>query len=335
MSAATTGPRLGLTMMSFAREIHLGQWDLGECLKQAGRLGAGTALELTGAQSLPGYPALLPEAEWTVRRGIDVHGLIPECYDAYVERGRRHCRAASLEEAAELIETELAIAHPLGFPMLRLNDATPGLLAAVLPMAERLEVRVVVELHGKSIRHPDSVRLAEYFDAIQSPYAGFLQDLGAMMRAVPRSFLDWGRRIGRPAEIVSAVEQGWNSGTPLADTLHQVSVLGGGDVDREWAHGCYVMFHRNPVTDLALVMPYLVHVHGKFFGIDDSGAEPAIDYPAVLAALRAGGYRGVLSSEYISWAPADALDSLAQVAAHHRMVRTMWDTAAAETASTR
>jgi sugar phosphate isomerase/epimerase len=328
MSAVRTDPRLGLTMMSFAREIHLGKWDLGKCLEQAGRLGAGTALELTGAQSLPGYPALLPEAERTVRRGIDAQGLVPACYDAYVERGRRHGRTASLEEAAELIETELAIAHRLGFPILRLNDATPRLLAAVLPAAERLGVRVIVELHGKSIQHPESVHLAEYFDAIGSPYVGFLQDLGAMMRAVPRSFLDWGRRIGRPAEIVSAVEQGWNNGTPLADTLHQVSALGGGDADREWAYGCYVMFHRNPVTDLALVMPYLVHVHGKFFGIDDSGAEPAIDYPAVLAALRAGGYRGVLSSEYISWAPADALDSLDQVAAHHRMIRTMWDTAA-------
>src|SRR5215470_2093678 len=123
MSAATTGPRLGLTMMSFAREIHLGQWDLGECLKQAGRLGAGTALELTGAQSLPGYPVLLPEVERTVRRGIDAYGLVPACYDAYAERGRRYRQTASLDETAELVEAELAIAHRLGFPMLRLNDA--------------------------------------------------------------------------------------------------------------------------------------------------------------------------------------------------------------------
>ena len=79
MSAVTSGPRLGLTMMSFAREIYLSVWDLEECLRQAGRLGPGTALELTGAQSLPGYPALLPEVERTVRRGIDTYGLLPAC----------------------------------------------------------------------------------------------------------------------------------------------------------------------------------------------------------------------------------------------------------------
>jgi hypothetical protein len=76
-------------------------------------------------------------------------------------------------------------------------------------------------------------------------------------------------------------------------------------------------------------MRYLTHVHGKFFGIDACGAEPAIDYPSVVAALWQGGYEGTISSEYISWAPAGALDSLDQVAAHHRMLRTMWQAAAA------
>jgi sugar phosphate isomerase/epimerase len=327
MRAVTTGPRLGLTMMSFAREIYLSVWDLGECLQQAGRLGPGTALELTGAQSLPGYPALLPDVERTVRRGIDAYGLIPACYDAYAERGRRYGRTASLAETAGLIEAELAIARRLGFPMLRLNDATPDLLAAILPTAERLGIRVVVELHAKPVRHPDSVRLAEYFDAMQSPCLGFLQDLGAMMRAVPRSYVRWGRRSGRRAAIVEAVERAWNAAAPLADTLRQVSELGGSDADRDWAYATYVMFHRNPAADLELVMPYLAHVHGKFFGVDACGAEPAIDYPSVVAALRRGGYEGIVSSEYISWAPAGALDSLDQVAAHHRMLRTMWQAA--------
>jgi sugar phosphate isomerase/epimerase len=311
-------------MMSFAREIYLSAWDLRDCLEQAGRLGPGTALELTGAQSLPGYPALLPEAERTIRCAVDAYGLVPACYDAYVERGRRYRRTASTGEAAELVEAELAAASRLGFPMLRLNDATPALLAAVLPAAERLGVRVLVELHPKSVRHPDSLRLVEYFDVVQSPYVGFLQDLGGMMRAVPRSFLDWGRRTGRPGRIVDAVGHGWNTRVRLEDTLAEVSRLGGTDADREWAYSCYVMFHHHPVGDLELALPYLAHVHGKFFGIDGSGTEQAIDYPAAVAVLRAGGYDGVVSSEYISWAPAGALDSFEQVVAHHQMVRALW-----------
>lgn len=111
MSAVTSGPRLGLTMMSFAREIYLSAWDLEECLRQAGHLGPGTALELTGAQSLPGYPALLPEVERTVRRGIDAYGLVPACYDAYTERGRRYGRTANLAETAALDSLDQVAAH--------------------------------------------------------------------------------------------------------------------------------------------------------------------------------------------------------------------------------
>lgn len=74
----------------------------------------------------------------------------------------------------------------LGFPMLRLNNAAPDLLAAILPTAERFGIRVVIELHAKPIRHPDSVRLAEYFDAVQSRCLGFLHDLGAASTSAGR-----------------------------------------------------------------------------------------------------------------------------------------------------
>ena len=322
--STTPAPRLGVTLMSFAREIHLGLWDLGACLERAGRLGEGTALELTGAQSLPGYPELLPDVARAFRNGVERHGLVPVCYDAYLERGRRFGHTATIEDAAELILAELRIAHRLGFPMIRLNAATPELLALLLPTAERLGIRVVVELHGTSARHPDAVRLAEYFDAVGSPSLGFLQDLGAMMRAIPSGYLEDGMRKGIPEATVVAVEQAWTAGQSLDDVLAQLARLAAGRVAIEWAVGCLVMFHRNSVRELDLVLPHLAHMHGKFFGIRD-GDEPSIDYPAVIARLRAAGYAGVISSEYISWTARDRLDSLEQVAAHHRMVRDLWN----------
>jgi sugar phosphate isomerase/epimerase len=324
-ATATPMPRLGVTLMSFAREIHLGLWDLDACLEQAGRLGKGTALELTGAQSLPGYPELLPDVAAAFRNGVERHGLVPTCYDAYLERGRRFGRTATLEEAAELILAELRIAHQLGFPLLRLNAATPELLALLLPTAERLGIRIVVELHGLSARHPDAVRLSEYFDAVASPSLGFLQDLGAMMRSVPSRYLEDGRRKGVPEAAVTAVGLAWAGGRPLDEVLAHLAGLAAGPVAMEWAVGCFVMFHRNPVEELDLVLPHLAHVHGKFLGIDRDGREPSIDYPAVIDRLRAAGYHGVISSEYISWAPRDRLDSYEQVAAHHRMVRALWN----------
>jgi hypothetical protein len=64
-----------------------------------------------------------------------------------------------------------------------------------------------------------------------------------MMQAVPRSYLQWGRRSGRPAAIVEAVEQGWNAAVPLPDTLQDVSRLGGSGAGT-YIGGAYTAYRR-------------------------------------------------------------------------------------------
>ncbi len=44
--------------------------------------------------------------------------------------------------------------------------------------------------------------------------------------------------------------------------------------------------------------PHAVHVHAKFWQVDPSGAEPGMDYPALLGALRRRGYDGWITFEY-------------------------------------
>jgi sugar phosphate isomerase/epimerase len=44
--------------------------------------------------------------------------------------------------------------------------------------------------------------------------------------------------------------------------------------------------------------PHAVHVHAKFWRVDPAGAEPTMDYPALLAGLRRRGYGGWISFEY-------------------------------------
>ncbi len=52
-------------------------------------------------------------------------------------------------------------------------------------------------------------------------------------------------------------------------------------------------------------MPRIVHVHAKFYDIDDDGDEPAIDYPALVREFVNGGYAGFFSSEWEGHAFAD------------------------------
>ena len=48
-------------------------------------------------------------------------------------------------------------------------------------------------------------------------------------------------------------------------------------------------------------MPWIRHVHGKFFGIDESGEEPSVPVRDLIALLVGAGYSGAISSEYEGW----------------------------------
>ena len=45
-------------------------------------------------------------------------------------------------------------------------------------------------------------------------------------------------------------------------------------------------------------MPYVFHVHAKFWDMDDDLTDPHVPYDAIVKTLVAGGYAGSLSSEY-------------------------------------
>jgi sugar phosphate isomerase/epimerase len=323
-----------VTLFSYTREYFLGVLSLEDCLREAGTL-EGRALELVGAQSLRGYPRLLPEVERSTRERMERFDLDPVSYGAYLERGRRAGQVAALEDVAEMILAELAIARRLGFRILRLNTAMPELVTRLLPAVERAGMTLAIELHQKTIESPEMQALATLFDRLDSPHVGFLQDLGAMMVRLPVSFLDEARRSGIPADIIAAVNEGWAHGAALEATLQRVRELGGNPGAQAWTAATHVMFLRTSPDTLPLVLPYLVHVHGKFFGLDADGEEPCIPYPEILGVLREGGYTGAIASEYLTWTPLSQLDAITQVAAHHRMVRRHWGaTPVAVTATT-
>ncbi len=313
-------PRLGVTLFSYTREYYARRYTLADCLAEAGKLEDARALELIGAQSLRGYPRPAPAVEAELRGLIEYHGLEPTCYGAYLERGRRRDRVATIDEAVELIEAEIAIAKRLGFPLVRLNTATPDLLEKLLPTAEAADITIAVELHQKTIESPEMQALLELFERAASPRLGFVQDLGAMMTRIPDSFLDEGLRSGIEPATVRAVAEAWPHGTGL-------DAAGDGDpAARGWAAAARSMFLRTEPATLRAVLPHLAHVHGKFFGIDASGQEPCIPYGEILAILRDGGYAGAIASEYLTFKPLTELDSAQQVRAHHQMIRRLWQT---------
>jgi len=58
------------------------------------------------------------------------------------------------------------------------------------------------------------------------------------------------------------------------------------------------MFGRAPVEQLAELLPYTKHIHGKFYEVDASGHETSLPYPELMALLLREGYTGTISAEW-------------------------------------
>jgi hypothetical protein len=69
------------------------------------------------------------------------------------------------------------------------------------------------------------------------------------------------------------------------------------------------------------IMPRVVHVHGKFFDIDEDGEEPSVPYADLMRVFREGGYAGSISSEWEGSDWAEHPDGIAMVKAHQAMLR--------------
>jgi sugar phosphate isomerase/epimerase len=81
---------------------------------------------------------------------------------------------------------------------------------------------------------------------------------------------------------------------------------------------------RNDPRDLLKIMPYIFHVHAKFWEITDDFQEYSIPYDEVVPVLVEGGYKGDLSSEYEGQRftqDAFETDSCEQVRRHQVMLR--------------
>jgi hypothetical protein len=333
MTAVQTGPRLGVMLFSLGGPFWRRELTLAGCLEQVASLGPDQGIELIGAQSQPSYPDVSDDDVAAFRQAVDRTGVVPVSYCAYLERARSRSHVLSPLEAVPLLEQEVATARRLGFPIVRVNTATPEVLGALASLSDRTGVTVVVEIGTEPRTDPAVRALLDELDRLACPGLGLLQDFSAFVQAVPQPFLDAAVADGAPQEAVDVVASGWVAGSPVADVVEEILALPGlTPEDRgaalQTAHATAVLFRRGDPDGLSDVLPHLQHVQAKFFAVDADGSEPCIPYGLLVRTLRDGGYRGRIHSEFEGFLWSDELNALDQIARSQRHVSLLWRDAA-------
>jgi sugar phosphate isomerase/epimerase len=274
------GITYGVSLYSYGGDF-LVTMTLEDCLADVADMGA-TDVEILADTHIAGYPT--PTSEWVDRWHdlVDGLGLTPTCYSCWLDTRLHKGRALELDEAVALLSRDLELAHRLGFSIVRPKLGVVSLdlipdpiwretVLRVLPLAQDYGIRIAPEIHAPT---PLRSRIVEdYVDLVRETGTanfGLLIDTGIFQTAVrPSDHSDAKMIFGSP-DPEEMKRAGREMGRPLA-------------VDP---------------AELRELMPYVFHVHAKFWDMTDELTDPHIPYDAVVDVLVDGGFEGSLSSEY-------------------------------------
>ncbi|MFT4042329.1 MAG: hypothetical protein QM673_04125 [Gordonia sp. (in: high G+C Gram-positive bacteria)] len=329
-------PKTGVTLYSFTPRFHAREYTLDELIGEVGRRGLGPGLEIVGFQAIKGFPKLPDGFAKHFRNLVDEAGLELSCMGANADAGIRSDRMLNEDELEEYMLAQLEAAHTLGFPTVRLQySVTPDMMERLLPHAERLDLTLGMEVHSPhSVHHPVMAALLERFEKLGDHHLGFIPDWGASMTQMPPSMAATYRAKGLPEELVAAVERAWvaNHAKPLIASDEQqharygeifelIEQYGGGDLGAHLAINSVGLFGHQKVQDWNDILPWVVHVHGKFYDIDADGDAPGTPHDQLIGDLVRGGFTGYISTEWEGWHWNSVDDPFDMVASEQALTR--------------
>jgi hypothetical protein len=321
--------KLGLTLYSLTSEWAAGRYDLHGLLDAVAAAQIGPGIEIVASQTLRTYPVVTDEFVRDWHAAFDHHGFAPSSFGANLDMGRRRDRDMTPDEEYEFTAAQFHSAHALGFPLVRIQSAKPDLIRRLMPLADELDLTLGWEIHAPlGPNSPEVMRIRELYDEIGSPRLGFVADFSSTMHHMSPTILRKLARMGLAAADLDRLQEIWATDAGINERHAEfVTYLRARNIAPEslgsFARLAFNMHGHVDPSEWADIMPRIVHVHAKFYDIDETGAEPAIDYPALVRVFVDGGYSGFFSSEWEGHAFADLgeADPIDLVRKQHDLIR--------------
>lgn len=318
--------RLGTTLYSLTNEYHSRRYDLSGLIREVARRGLGPGLEVVGFQSFRNFPHISDAQAAQFRDLVAQSGLQLTCLGINADRWIDRRREMTVDESYEYQLSQLHAAAKLGFPLVRFQwGAGVEVIERLAVDAERLNVKLALEIHAPHhVEHPEVLAYRELYQRLGSPLLGFIPDFGACVRSIPAAYLQYFRWRGVPQTAIDVALALWHEdGDPFERRARLFAYGQREGWDRVWTAEMSILFglfSRMLPAAWGEIMPQVLHVHGKFYGIGADGKDAAIPYDEILPVFVQGGYRGYISSEWEGHQVSDA-DGFEQIERHHALQR--------------
>jgi sugar phosphate isomerase/epimerase len=288
----------GVSLYSYQYETFLRTMTLDDCIAHAAGLGA-RGIEVVSEQSFTHFPDVPQQEIDGFFASLEKHGAYAQCHDMFLDTKLYKHRKLGFDEMVASMQRDLRFAHRLGCKTMRIIVNTPPeVVVACVPLAEELDIRMGIEVHSPfHFDHPWILRYTELTRATGSDHVGYIPDMGMYMKHYPPVFRDRFLRMGATPAIVEFILEAHKARVLPDYVVNDIRKMGANPVDLAMAETLRHNIWSNPRRMLEF-MPWIFHIHAKFYEIDDTGREPSIPYDEIIPVLIEGGYSGHLSSEY-------------------------------------
>ncbi len=313
-----------ISLYSYQDEYYDGKLDLEGCLRETAKTGA-TGVELLAEQMIKKFPSPIEDekfrADWFAK--LDKYGLVPSCYDAFLENRLYSNRTLSLGEQINMMKRDIRLASLLGFPVLRTLVSTPmDVIEGSLEYAEKMNVKIGLEVHAPfSLNSGWADGYMEMIHRTGTKYFGFVPDMGIFCKNIPDVLRDKAKRMGASEECLKIVDDAYaqrvakgfvkikydldlgkanmeyRMANGMQEMMEAVEKAGGGPGDKMYAGSSFTYSWSDP-QDIIDNIDYIFHTHAKFYNVHEDYTETAVAIPEVVEAFKKAGYKGFLSSEY-------------------------------------
>ncbi len=315
-----------VSFYSYQYNYYTGQKTLEQLIDATANIVGAQGIELIYEQMPVGsYPNPSDAAVEKWYGWMEQYNLKPTCMDSFIDYMLYKGRVLTRQEQVEQMEQDLRLAARLGFDSIRvLCPVRKEIVEACLPVAEYYGVKMGLEIHA-----PMTLRsrwTVEYMDMVaksSSQYAGLIPDFGIFAKRPAKKMLNNALQQGADPSILDMIVEGCENQRPVPEMLADVKKMGGSDVEA----GVAMSFIRNSFNDPAWLRDYathIIHVHGKFYDMDEDCNETGIDYVTPIQVLKDIGYKGYISSEFEGQRLSvgnEEPDEIEQVRRHHVMLK--------------
>lgn len=325
----------GVSLYSYQQTYLTGKLDLEGCIKTVVDTTGAKGIELIYEQMpLETYPkAVYPNiTEDGVSRWKDLmekYGTIPTCMDSFIDSTIYKGRISYVQEQVQMMEQDLKLASKLGFSCIRvLALVAPEVLEQSLGAAEYYGVAMGLEVHPPHLLNSKwMMDVVEMSRKHQSKYVGLIPDFGIFTKGLDGAAVYAAKVMGENEEALNYADEAYRAGEPVDQVLAKIKEMGAGPRTIGALMNAKMMHMYSEPAFLREISDAIVHIHGKFYRMNESCEETAINYKEPIEILKEIGWDGYICSEFEGQRAYHGQDcpyeedEIEQVRRHHVMLK--------------